>query len=377
MPRRLSVSVEAALGWGFTGIPPVLAKYVSGAAPGALEQRHGRGRDLGPRRVAEPVAEVLPGGRHEDDLQRDVARCQGGRWLLAAQPASPCTRRASTGSATRGHAVRRLLGDEQRARVGRVGQHPGGLAEPSRPGGHPVRSGGRSGGPRRRRCRRSRPTRPAAHWPPTGAATSPHRPGRRDGQSRTARSRSPSPPRRRKLTQRRRVRVGDREHAALGVDGEARGLQTRRPRHWVPASTPRPAIGSSHQSWWRGPVPVQLQRRAARPAERAQAARRQLPSLDMGMINAHSQVLKPDRASTSRTSNPATGTYSSPPASAIARTSNPASPNRAAHIDVVSSFGPLRSRSPTGATRVCTSFSSFYGRMRCAQEGTAPNGSLH
>ena len=129
--RRLHGHVQHA---GLAGQPRPTQQ--AGAAPGALEQqRLGRGRDLGPRRVAEPVVEVLPGGRHEDDLQRNVARRQGGRRPLTAQrgavhPAGVRRQRDP------GHAVRRRLDDEQRARVGRVGQHPGGLAEPGRQGGH-------------------------------------------------------------------------------------------------------------------------------------------------------------------------------------------------------------------------------------------------
>ena len=223
-------------------------------------RRGRRHRELG--RVAEAGVEVLPGGRDE---RRPAAR--GGRARLGRRAGARGARAPSHAAPPPGAAAgpagarptRRPRASSPSTRRGRSARRGRGASVLDRRA-----SPGRSGGPRRCRCRRPRRSRRAAPPRRAGAAAAPRRRARRGGRSRTG------PARRRwrpsavagdvHRAQRRRLGVGHPQH-------RRRRRRRARPEGWAKNASAggavaqplvrrarqhgaSPVTGSNAQSWW-------------------------------------------------------------------------------------------------------------------------------
>ena len=189
--------------------------------------------------------------------QREVRRAR--RRSPAGAPAAraPATRTAA-GSGSR---TSRCAADSTTTSVSAVEPRTSlGSARSVRQRADRAASPGRSGGPRRCRCRRSRPSRRAAPPPRAGAAAGPRRrPVAVAEVEQALRRRRWRPAPRRHLAQRGRLGVGhpeQRRRRRRSPDGWAKprlGGAARRaaPRWWCrPTTAVVPAAGSNVQSWW-------------------------------------------------------------------------------------------------------------------------------
>ena len=223
----------------------------AGPVPAPVEQQLGRaGRDDQPGRVAPSVVELLTARRVEGDDQLDRARRRTRRGPLGLPGRTDDLLRVGRDRHADQAVGRGLDDDEAGGRRRRPARPRRRWVRRARwPAWRPGSSPGRTGGSPRCRCRRPPPSRPEARRRPAGAAAGHHRPGRRDGRSRTARfppaSSAPRPTRSAGRTSRsRRPTPGDRRRTSPAPRaGPARRCRRGRLAALPASSRPEPRAG--------------------------------------------------------------------------------------------------------------------------------------